>query len=508
VLDEPTPQLAGSEAIRKIHAGEIALAVRNGLKLGASLVLTWSVALIVKLQIPAHLGPILQGHLAFAENFAGMFFTMIALGIDTYIVKEVAVRPNHASDFVGGVFALRSVMSVVIFAAMATTLWLTGRSADVQLAVFVFGLTQIFTFTNNTLATVLQATTHVGRLAVANVVAKVIWGAGLLLALHYDAPIWVVAAPMLASEAVRTLFLVPAASVSAKLRYRIDLKALRAVLVASLPFYVAFVAASFGSPLAMSTLEFIRRDEREVGWFAAAQNIGSLAMLLHPLLAWVVMPMLSRTRARSEDEMMALLRRIIEGLLIVVAPVTTLIAAGSDIFIRTAFGQRYLPATAGLSILSLVFLMFYLSIIMSNALVITGKSWSVTIISSSAVFLMPLFMLTFVPLGRWLFGTGGECAGAAMSIVGNEVFIVAAMLSRFPVSPFDRRNLMVLCKGLIVSTTVLLTNHWMQRLGPVRLLVDVGLYACLALLIGLVRINDLRRAIRALRASRAVAVAG
>jgi O-antigen/teichoic acid export membrane protein len=218
--------------------------------------------------------------------------------------------------------------------------------------------------------------------------------------------------------------------------------------------------------------------------------------------------MLSRTRARSEDEMMSLLRRIIEGLLIVVAPVTTFIAAGSEIFVRTAFGQRYLPATTGLAILSLVFLMFYLSIIMANALVITGKSWSVTIISSGAVFLMPLFMLTFVPLGRSLFGTGGECAGAAMAVVANEAFIVAAMLSRFTVSPFDRRNLLVLAKGAVVSATVLLTNHWMVRVGPVRLLVDIGLYACLALLIGLVRMADLRRGIRALRASRAATTAG
>jgi O-antigen/teichoic acid export membrane protein len=507
VFEEPNSQFAATEPVGKMHAREIALAVRNGLKLGASLVLTWSVALIVKLQIPAHLGPILQGHFAFSESFAGMFFNLMHLGIETYIVKEVSVRREHASDFVGGVFALRLLMCVAIFVAMATTLYLTGRGPDVQLAVFVFGMVQVFGFTNGTLATLLQATTHVGRLAIANVLAKIVWGAGLLLALRYGAPIYVLALPMLASEVVRTAFLVPAASLSAKLRYRVDLKALRSVLAASLPFYVAFVAGAFGTPLAMSTLGFIRRDEREVGWFAAAQNIGSLAMLLHPLLAWVVMPMLSRVRAVSEQEMMSLVRRIIQALLIVVVPGTTLITAGSELFIHTAFGDRYMPAATGLSILSLVFLMFYLSIIMSNALVISGRSWSVTIISSSAVFLMPLFMITFVPLGRALFGTGGECAGAAMAVVANEVFVVIAMLSRFPSSPFDRRNIVVLLKAAAISATVLVNNHWMLRLGPVRLLLDAGLYACLALLTGLVRTEDVRRCIRAMRESRAASPA-
>jgi O-antigen/teichoic acid export membrane protein len=499
---EPESQVAGAEAIPKLHAREIALAVRNGLKLGGSLVLTWSVALIVKFQVPAHLGPVLQGHFAFAENFAGMFFTVVALGVDTYIVKEISVRHEHASDFIGGIFALRLLISVVLIGAMAATLWVTGRGSDIQLAVFVFGLVQIFGYTNATLATVLQATTHVGRLAIANVLAKVAWGVGLLLGLHYGAPIYVLALPMLASEVIRTLFLVPAASIVAKLRYRIDIPAVRAVIVASLPYYLQYIAGALGSMLAMSALEFIRRDEREVGWFGAAQNIGSLAMLLHPVLAWVVMPMLARVRAHSEEEMMALLRRIIEALLIVVIPGTTLIAAGSDLFVHHAFGDRYAPATIGLSILSLVFLMFYLTIIMASALVNTGHSWSVTIISISAVVLMPIFMVAFVPLGRSVLGTGGECAGAAAAVVANEAFVVGAMLRRFHSSPFDRRNVSVLIKSLAVTAAVMVNNHFILRFGLLRLVIDMALYACLALLVGLVRVQDVKRAIRVLRENR------
>lgn len=503
--EDPTDAPAAPEkASTKISAHEIGVAVRNTLKLGASLVLTWSVALMVKLQIPAHLGPVYQGHYAFAESFAGMFFTVIALGVDTYVVKEVSVRPEHASDFIGGVFGLRILTSLVLFATMALTLKLTGRGGDVQLAVVVFGLTYLLQSTNGTLATLLQATTHVGRLAVANVLAKIVWGVGVLVALHYGAPLFLLALPMLGAEVVRAIFLVPAARISANLRYRIDVPALRSVLIASLPYFVGSVAGAFGTPLAMSTLEFIRKDEREVGWFAAAQNIGSLAMLLHPLLVWVVMPMLSRVRARSENEMMFVVRRIIEALLILVAPVTTLITAGSPLFMHTAFGDRYLPAATGLSILSLVFLMYYLSIIMGNALIITGKSWSVTLISLSAVALMAVFMLVFVPLGRRMFGTGGECAGAAMAVVANEAYVVCAMLSRFQSSPFDRRNIGVLIKACLVAATVLLVNHALLRVGAVRLLIDGALYVVLALLIRLVRVDDVRRAVRALRTRRAL----
>jgi len=66
----------------------------------------------------------------------------------------------------------------------------------------------------------------------------------------------------------------------------IDVAAVWVVIVTALPFFVSNVAIGLGQNLAMSGLEFMRKDEREVGWFAATQNLAALAMLLSPLLFW------------------------------------------------------------------------------------------------------------------------------------------------------------------------------------------------------------------------------
>jgi O-antigen/teichoic acid export membrane protein len=215
--------------------------------------------------------------------------------------------------------------------------------------------------------------------------------------------------------------------------------------------------------------------------------------------------MLSRANARSSGQMMFLLRRTIEALLVVIAPATTLISAGSDIFIRFAFGPKYAPATTGLSILSLVFLLYYVSIVLAAGLVILGRSWSVTIICGIAIVIMGASMLVFVPLGRKMFGVGGECAGAAMAVIANEIFMVVAMLSRFPEIPFDRRNVSVLIRCSAISAVVLVANHFLLRLGVVRLAIDLGLYVVLAVVLGVLRAADVRRVIDVLRARRAEA---
>src|SRR5580704_2495660 len=102
------------------------LAVRNALKLGGSLLFPWGIALGIPLLVPRYLGPDRFGTLSFAEGFTTAAFIVLNLGHEHYIRKELAVRPRHASDFFGGMFALRVVMTACIFGVMALVLRLTG----------------------------------------------------------------------------------------------------------------------------------------------------------------------------------------------------------------------------------------------------------------------------------------------------------------------------------------------------------------------------------------------
>ncbi len=107
---------------------ELALALRNGIKLGGSLIATWGIALIVRLYVPRVLGPDRFGHLSFAEAFTTTAFVTLGLGVDTYIRKEVSVRPEHASDFIGGVVALRIGFAALIFIGMDLVLQGMGKA--------------------------------------------------------------------------------------------------------------------------------------------------------------------------------------------------------------------------------------------------------------------------------------------------------------------------------------------------------------------------------------------
>lgn len=483
----------------RVRTREMALALRNGLKMGGSLVITWSVALIVKVRVPVHLGPIRQGHFGFAESFAGMFFAVLGLGIETHLIKEVAVRPKYASDVVGGVFLLRILMSVALFAAMCAVLVATGRPRDILLAAVVFGLSNLLMAINATLGAVLQAISRVDPAVIANIATKTLWGIGLLVGLRFDVPLAVLALPALVGEMIRAAILFFATRRVADLQYRIDPRASRAALVASVPYFVNSLALGVLGSLGMSVLEFVRVDEREVGWFAADQNVAYLCMLLSPLIFWVVMPLLSRAHARSPQEGMTVFRRCLEGLVVAIVPITVMLSAGSDVLIRFAFGAKYAPAATGLSILSLVFLMTYVNMMLSTNLIVLHRGWSVTVISIASVGAMALLMLICVPLGRHLIGVGGECAGAAAAVIASESCVLVAMLTRFREFPFDRRNLSVLGKSVALAALVLIVDRPLRSLGPARLALDACLYTGLALALKIVRTRDVAAVVRLLR---------
>jgi O-antigen/teichoic acid export membrane protein len=252
----------------------------------------------------------------------------------------------------------------------------------------------------------------------------------------------------------------------------------------------------------MSTLEFVRHDPREVGWFAADQNLAALCMMLSPVIYWVVMPLLSRAHARSPDEGIAVFRRCLEGIILVIVPVTVLISAGSDVLVRLAFGAKYAQGATGLAILSLMFVMVYMNILFATHLIIMGRGWSVTVLSLSAIFVTSALMLVFVPVGHRLLPEGGECAGAALAVIGSEAVTLIGMVTRYDKFPLDGRNVRAIGKSVLVGVAVLLLDRPLRAIGGVRLIVDGFVYVLLAFAVRAVRPEDVATVLRLMRERR------
>lgn len=470
---------------------EGATALKNAIKLATSLVLTWGVALIITFKLPKYLGPLHWGYYKYGFEYAATLAVFVGFGVDTYISREVAVKPKHASDFFGGVLATRALALVPLF--LYGWFHLSHKLPEERLAAALFGVTQIFIVMNQTFQQMLQAASRVGGLAIANVAAKVLWGGGTFAAVSLGCPLWVLPLPMLASEVLKAGFLWWATKQAVDLEIRFDLTATKAMLRVSFPFFIANAAVTLGSTIDVVVLrELVPEGSQEVGWYSAAREIARLSALMSPVLSGVLVPMMSRAKVRSEEELFSILRRGLEGVSIVSIPLTLMLALSAELVIGITLKDKFLPAAQSLQWLAPTFVLAYANVLLWIALMIMDRSWTIMIISFIGLALLPIFIFVIVPVTRGLGGDGATGMGVAMALSLRELVIAIVFFSFLGKRAVDARSVRSIVKSLGICGATIATHVTLASLGSLRLLIDCLVYGALALVTGVIKMGDVR----------------
>jgi O-antigen/teichoic acid export membrane protein len=475
------------------------LAIRNALTLGAALLMTWSIALGIRVVLPRHLGPVNFGVINFADAFSTTCFVVLGLGIDQYIRKEVAVRTEHASDFYGGAILFRLLITAGIFGFIALIMGVTHRPAEVRQVVYLYAATQVMVTANATLSALLHAKGRVRGMSALSVATKVVWAGGVLWAVAADAGLWAYAVSYFASEAIETVALSYLAKAHLGLRFRVDIRATRAMLVASIPYAVTAITTTAYTRLDVSLLEF-SAGSREVGLYGASCAVAGLTLLLTPLIGWVLQPMLARAAARSKDELFKHACRSMELILSIAVPASLLINLGADFLIHLIFGAIYAKATMSLRVQSTIFVLTYVAMVYAMVLVMRERAWALAWISAAGLVVNATLNLVFLRYSVAWLGEGGGGTGCAAAMLCTEVFVTVCMAATIQGSAFDRRGVASLAKSLGICGVVVVVHRVIPAPDIVRLLVDAVLYLVLAIAVGALRpkemIDTVREAIR------------
>ncbi len=483
----------GSVAPAASH--DAVVAIRNGAKLGLSLVLTWSVALGVRILLPRYLGPSAFGPLNFADAFAATVFVALNLGIEMHIRKEIPVHPAMASEFFGGTLVARLGLSALLFVGIAVAMQASHRPPELRQLVYAFGVGQFFFTLNGTLSALLHAHGTVDGLSVINVVSKVLWGAGILVGIALGHPVVGVPLAFVLSEAVKSVVLWRLARKHLHLQTRLDWGATKRAVVASLPFYLNAVAFVAYGRLDVTMLEFITNDAKELGWYGAASNLATLTLLVVPVIGWVLMPFYARALHRSAEEMERALARSVELILAIAVPGSLLIVLGADLWIRIMFGAAFAPASTPLRIMSPVFVLTYVATVNAIGLILLGRGWTVTKVSLMGVVLAPTLALVLIPFGASHLGgplhLGGAGAGAALANLATESCVTIAMTTLIRFKTFDRTGLVLLGRTAVVCALVIAIHISLSSLGHVRLIADALAYVALAIALRAVRWREM-----------------
>ncbi|MEZ4272501.1 MAG: flippase [Myxococcota bacterium] len=497
------------EGAEHLVARETSLAIRNGLKLGLSLFSTMGVAVVVRFWVPRHLGAEAYGQLSFAESFAAMCFAFTILGLHTYMNRAVATRIEHASEFFGGMILVRLAASLIICIVMAVCLWAMGKSPQTWQLVYLFAVGQFLYIFNQSLAALLQSAGTVNEFAIINVVGKLVWGAGIVVALLFGGGIIVVAWAFTLTELFKTPALFIAARKHLKLRLDFSLKSGLTVIGASFGFFINELAMDFYARIDVTMISWLITDA-EVGYYQASININFLVLLLLPLIHAIFMPMAARIGAQSKQTLNDTMEGAIRIVLALVIPMALLVIIHADALMPLAFGKAFAPSARSLRVLAVMFPLTYVNVIFAVHLFVIDRTWTVTRTSLMGMVINPALNWFVIPWAYGLFPDGGGAGlGAAMTSLATELGVVTILYLalRRDGTHYSKRLSRSLVKLVFVCALVAAAHQ-----GLILLLPDVGLwlliiegllYVILAWPMGALPINEIRmRVMTALRERR------
>ncbi len=474
----------------KKPSSDVVVAIRNLAKLGGSLGLTLVIGFVIRPLLRRWLGPDSFGPFDAADGFTAVAFIALTLGVDSYILKEIPVRPKHANDFFASVFFTRLALAVPIFIAMQVVMVVTDRPPLMQWLVWVLGVTQFVMAWNSTLQVLLQANTTVDGLSALNVAAKTLWAVGALVGVALGHGIKAVALALLVAEMVKALVSWMLCRKHLQLSFASSGWApAKVIVLASLPFYLNSVFHTVYNKVDVFLLSVIagerlgpRAGDVETGWYGAASALGGMSMLVVPLVFGVMMPLLARAREKDPVEYNRLIKRSLELILIIAIPISLALGIGSDVGIGLLFGEAYLPASQALRLLAPVYLFIYVSIISGLVLQLENYAWTLVIISVVALALNLVANLVLIGPALERFGpAGGGMACAAIQLV-TEACVATTMVVMMGRRSLDWRTARMLLKtagvcAAVIGLDVFLRQHAPEIPGVARMTIDGAVYA-------------------------------
>lgn len=460
-------------------------------RLGLSALTTSALAMLYKLAMPRVLEPAELARWYFAETFPYLFFSIVPLGMTTYIAREmagnvVAVRQSLASilyfEAICGAFAYVALITFLVFVHHSShqATILTATMAITCLALVLQQRIMRPTFI------ALNATTLVTRI---EIIGKIIVSCAALSALWLHASLTFLASILAVCESGVLGALIWTSWRQGWLRANIKFLEIRKILKASLPFTGAAVILGINSNID-SSLFALLSNPYETGLFAAANRLGLIVLFGVSLLFSSVMPMLGQVSRLSPQSYSTIFMGVMRLICAFGLPLSLVFVLLAPLLTRGLLGKEYMAAAHALSIYGPFAIVVAFNTIASSNLALRsdGRRFLTAIVSS---FVLNICTATVaITLAHAYFGPGAAATSRLIAGVLSELASSMLML-RFAHANADSRLLLrwLLCAvipSLLVAVAQI--NSWS---GPWPFLVGILiLLPPFLVYIGMIQSND------------------
>lgn len=469
---------------------------KNFVYLIISQLATWCVTLVVLVVVPRYLGPDSFGQVGFATSFIALFSTVAGLGTSPLLIKMIARDQAVLGPYVLNAVVLKILLLTLLSIAAIVVAALIGVTG-VALALVAIGCVGMFLIVlNDIFVGALGGLERMGRPAMWGVVKVYIAGIGGVLVLLLGGG--VIAYASVVALAGAAPLIANGRTVRPWLQgSHLDADVWKLLVRAGLPLMMLTGLTKVYGTIDVPILRGIT-DDTTVGWYTLAYRFVTVPIFIATTATQAFFPTFSAHGATLSDQFSRQVNRAVRLVVIVSVPAAAGISAVAGDFVDLLYGSRYEEAAPIMQILALHLPFAAVGFVLGSALVASDRQRAYVIIAAVSAAISPIIYVVAINWAERSFDNGG--IGAAVATVGIEVCMLAGALLIRARGVMDRATASS-CVRSVVAGGIMTGVVWWTDGVPlgIRVVIGVVVYAVASLLIGAVRLQELREGVATFR---------
>jgi len=383
--------------------------------LAISQVITSILGFFLLIYIARYLGEVGFGKYSFALAFTGLFAIIANLGMNNFIIREIARNKNLTNEYLTNVSMIKLLLSFLAFGFIVLTINLMDYPQDTTYAVYLFGIYMILTSFALTFRSIFQAYERMEYDAAVGVIEYIILfslvlfvifsGYGLIELAYVYIFVGIVGATLSFSIILIKI---------AKPKPKIDFSLWKTLIIGSIPFALnaLFAVLFFRIDTVMLS---VLKDDAAVGIYNAAY-VPLLALGVIPgVFISALYPVMSRYFVSSKDSLKILTVLSSKYMAIIGFPVAMGCFVLADRFIALFYADQFSASIMAFQILAFFIPLRFVSSITGTLLTsINRQSLRTVSVGLSALFNIVL-NAAMIPYLSYI--------GASIATVLSEVFL-------------------------------------------------------------------------------------
>lgn len=328
---------------------QLALALENTGWLLIDRLVRMGIGVITTVWLARHLGPAQFGVINYASALVVVITTLSALGLNSIVVRELVNEPERERDVLVASFVLQLTAGVVAWAGLSIYA-VNFESSEIRIALLILGF-----------GAVIKAADTIKYWFEAKILSKyVVWVENFSFLVFSATKLWLIVegaqlisfiwamlAELIFSAALFIFVFVKRSSIH--LRWTIDLRQIKSLLLQSWPLVLSGVAAIIYMRIDQVMLAKIS-NMNEVGIYSAAVRISEVWYFIPLTIVASIFPLIVKSRKDGVEKFGQQTSMLLEVMLVLAILLGGLVTVLADDLIKVLYGSEFSKSTSVLTI--------------------------------------------------------------------------------------------------------------------------------------------------------------